>query len=247
MRQDNPEPKINPSPNTTGFMTRRLFVTLAPLFTSHSVEEPLADSIAAYRHSLRRKPIVFLIALATVLLTWMGVPRPAQAVDIQFIGDLDLIPVSPLQNEGIIGGGGTVRFGWEYTPDWNVLFSIGSQFFPTSTTNPAINVTTHEANNGGLVSLIPVTVGISHTFYRLSKTQTFFGLADGGVAFEYGYGNSSPTPEPYVEAGGGFDFGAFFIEETVSVMPLAFGAYQPSEPGTLIIFATGFGVHFFQF
>jgi hypothetical protein len=228
-------------------MTRRHFVTLAPLFASLSILALPCVSIAACRHSFRRKPIIFLIALAALFLTWMSAPRPVQALDIQFIGDLDLIPISPLQNEGIVGGGGTVRFGWEYTPDWNVLFSIGSQFFPTSTANPAVNVTTYEANTGGLVSLIPVTVGISHTFYRLSKTQSFFALADGGVAFEYGYGNSSPTPEPYVEAGGGFDFQEFFIEETVSVMPLAFGAYQPSQPGTLVIFTTGFGVHFFQF
>jgi hypothetical protein len=185
--------------------------------------------------------------LATLLLFWSAVPRPALAIDIQFIGDFDVTPISPLQNEGVFGGGGTVRVAFEYIPDWNIYFSAGAQFFPTSTTNPAINPITYEANNGGLVSLIPLTVGGSHIFYRISKTQNFYALADAGVAFEYGYGNSSPTPEPYVEAGAGYDYREFFIEETVGYMPLAFGAYQPSQPGALVMFTTGIGVHFFQF
>ena len=172
--------------------------------------------------------------------------QPAMAVDLQFLGDLDLIPISPLQNQGIVGGGGDIRLLWEIIPDWSATLSGGAHFFPTAT-YPGINTVTYEANTSGLVSIVPVTVGLSHIIYRTAKKNTFFVDAAAGTAFEFAYGNSHPNMEPYVEAGGGFSLKEFFFEERIGAMPLAFGAYPPAQSGPLVMFITSFGVLFFQF
>ncbi|MHB8423344.1 MAG: hypothetical protein ACYC9S_09095 [Leptospirales bacterium] len=186
------------------------------------------------------------IPIALLLIGSLLSVRPALAVDLQFLGDLDLAPVSPLQNQGIIGGGGDIRILWDIIPDWSATLSAGAHFFPTAT-NPGINQVTYETNTAGLVSIVPVTVGLSHVIYRTAKKNTFFLTGAAGTAFEFAYGNGHPTPEPYVEAGAGFSLKEFFFEERVGAMPLAFGAYAPSQPGALVLFITSFGVHFFQF
>ncbi|MHB1285663.1 MAG: hypothetical protein ACYCYP_03720 [Leptospirales bacterium] len=181
------------------------------------------------------------------LLIWGVSPtQPASAVDLQFLGNINIIPISPLQNQGIVGGGGDIRLLWEIIPDWSATLSGGAHFFTTST-NPGINQVTYEANTSGLVSIIPITVGISHVVYRTASKNTFFFDASAGTAFEFVYGNSHSTMEPFFEAGGGFSLKEFFIEESVGAMPLAFGAYAPPQSGPLVMFMTSFGVHFFQF
>jgi hypothetical protein len=186
-------------------------------------------------------PALFLL-LAMISLG----PQKASAVDLEFLGDMTIAPVSPLQNAGIVGGGGDIRLLWEVLPDWDAMFSAGIQVFPTGT-NPGPNTVTFEPNTGGIVSVVPVTFGFSHVIYRTRKKNTFFLTGGIGPGFEFPYGADHPEVEPYAEVGGGFSLKEFFLEERVGVMPLAFGAYQPAGSGPLIMFITSVGIHFFQF
>ena len=172
--------------------------------------------------------------------------RAASAVDLQFLGDMTIAPISPLQNAGIVGGGGDIRVLWEVLPDWDAMFSAGIQVFPTGT-SPGPNTVTFEPNTGGLISIVPVTFGFSHVLYRTRKKNTFFLTGGIGPGFEFSYGANHPEVEPYAEIGGGFSLKEFFLEERVGVMPLAFGAYQPAGSGPLVMFITSLGIHFFQF
>ncbi|MHB1927451.1 MAG: hypothetical protein ACYCRD_09335 [Leptospirillum sp.] len=186
--------------------------------------------------------VSFLLCCFMVL----SAPNPASALDLQFLGDLTIAPVSPLQNAGIVGGGGDIRVLWEVLPDWDAAISAGIQVFPTST-NPGPNTVTFQPNTSGIASVVPVTFGFSHVIYRTSKKNTFFLTGGIGPGFEFSYGANHPEIEPYAEVGGGFSLKEFFLEERLGVMPLAFGAYQPAQSGTLIMFITSIGIHFFKF
>lgn len=195
------------------------------------------------RRSPVRLPFVSFLLFCFISLS---APNTASALDLQFLGDLTIAPVSPLQNAGIVGGGGDIRVLWEVLPDWDAAISAGIQVFPTST-NPGPNTVTFQPNTSGIASVVPVTFGFSHVIYRTSKKNTFFLTGGIGPGFEFSYGANHPEIEPYAEVGGGFSLKEFFLEERLGVMPLAFGAYQPAQSGPLIMFITSFGIHFFEF
>lgn len=174
--------------------------------------------------------------------------RPSRAFDVQLMGNFDVLPVSPLQNEGALGVGGGGRITWEYLPDWSFTASLMTNIFQTSATIPQ-NPVTYSINSSGLMSITPLTFGLYHILYRTKSKNWIYALVDLGAALEYSYGSGRITPEPFGEAGAGFSFKQWFIEERVAGMPLAFPAYPSptSQPGALLFLTTSVGVHFFVF
>ena len=194
-----------------------------------------------------RTALVWAAALVFGALLFFS-PGRARAFDVQLMGNVDYLPVSPLQNTSPVAWGGGVRMTWEYLPDWDITATLMTNIFQTAQTIPE-NPVTYSPNTSGLMSLTPLSFGIYHTLYRTSKKNWIYAIADVGAALEYSYGGGHITPEPYGEIGAGFSFKQWFIEERVAGMPLAFPAY-PSPAftsGPLIMITTSVGVHFFIF
>ncbi len=191
--------------------------------------------------------LIFCSALFVITLVLFSFPSQSRAVDLQFMGDMITAVKSPLGNETAVAGGGTLRMGWEYIPDWNIILSGSAYFFPTSTA-PGVNPMTYQSTSSGLTSIIPVTIGVQHIFTRFDrKKYDLYGVLDAGGAFEYNFGVGHTAPEPYVDAGIGFGTKEFFIEERAESMLNAFGPTPSSPPGPLLLFTTAIGVHFFQY
>jgi len=185
-------------------------------------------------------------ALAAIAL-FLLFPKQSSAFDLQLMGDMTAAVKSPLDNQTAIAGGGTVRLAWEYAPDWNITLTGSAYFFPTSTPG-GVNPMTYQPTTGGMVSIIPVTVGVQHVFARFDrKKYDFYGVLDGGGALEYNFGVGHSAPEPFVDGGIGFGTKEYFIEERAESMLNAFGPVPNTPSGPLLLFTTSIGVHFFQF
>jgi hypothetical protein len=164
------------------------------------------------------------------------------------MGNFDVVPVSPLQNNGSFGFGGGARITWEYLPDWDITATLMTNIFETSSTISQ-NPVTYSPNTSGLMSITPLSFGLYHVLYRTKAKNWLYAIADVGVGFEYAYGSGHLSPEPYGEVGAGFSFKQWFVEERFSAMPLAFPAYPSAgfSSGPLLFLTTSVGVHFFVF
>jgi hypothetical protein len=195
---------------------------------------------------LRLKGPVSLVLAFLILLTFFA--RPARAFDVQLMGNFDVAPISPLQNEGSIGVGGGARVIWEYLPDWDFTATLMTNIFQTGPTIPQ-NPVTYSVNTSGLMSITPLSFGLYHVLYRTKAKNWIYAIADVGAALEYSYGSGHISQEPFGEVGAGFSFKQWFFEERVEGMPLAFPAYPSPAyaPGPLLFITTSVGVHFFVF
>ncbi|BAM07325.1 hypothetical protein [Leptospirillum ferrooxidans] len=191
--------------------------------------------------------LITINLIMVVIALFFYFQKNASAFDLQLMGDMTAAVKSPLDNQTAIAGGGTVRLAWEYAPDWNITLTGSAYFFPTSTPG-GVNPMTYAPTSGGMVSIIPVTVGVQHIFARfVRKKYDFYGVLDGGGALEYNFGVGHSAPEPFVDGGLGFGTKEFFIEERAESMLNAFGSIPNSPSGPLLLFTTSIGVHFFQF